>query len=61
MEEKYRFIEIAFKDNTTSLWDAEREEWHDYSYDGKTFIVKDKDGAWIGFYNLDCIRSIIVK
>lgn len=61
MESNYRYLEIAFKDNTTTLWDAEKEEWFDYSYDGTMFIVKDKNGAWVGFYNIDCVRSIIVK
>ena len=60
MKKNYRYIEIAFKDNTSAVWDAERDDWCDYSYDGKMFIIKDKAGSWIGFYNLDCIRSIVV-
>lgn len=36
------------------------EQWDDYQYDGKYFIIK-KNGAWVGFYNLDYVISIIVK
>lgn len=36
------------------------EEYTDYRYDGKYFIVI-KDKRWIGFYNLDCIEYIEVR
>ena len=36
------------------------EEYTDYQYDGKYFIVI-KDKQWIGFYNLDVIRYIEVS
>lgn len=36
-------------------------EWSDYSYDGKCFIVKNGDGEWVGIYNLDVIAAIQVR
>lgn len=56
----YKVIEIAFKDGHSATWEADRGEWDDYAYDGKVFIVK-KDGFWVGIYNIDCIRSIVVE
>lgn len=51
-------IKIIMKNGMEVKWI--KEQWDDYCYDGKYFTVK-KDGAWVGFYNLDCVISIIVK
>lgn len=56
----YNIIEIAFKDGNEAIWEASKGEWDDYAYDGATFIVV-KDGVRVGFYNMDCVHSIIVK
>lgn len=50
-------IIIKMKDSTVLHWNE--GEWDDYKYDGKFFIVI-KNGAWIGFYNLDFVISIVV-
>ncbi len=56
----YNIIEVTFKSGYSAVWEAAKDEWDDYAYDGKTFIIK-KDGAWVGIYNIDCIVSIVVK
>ena len=53
VEQKLTTLEIAFKN-------ADDGDWDDYSYDGKVFIVK-KNGTWVGLYNMDCIRCIVVS
>lgn len=58
---KYNIIEVAFKDGTSTLWNAENGDWDDYIFEGNAFIVKDKAGAWVGIYNFDCIHSVIIK
>lgn len=50
-------IKITMKNSTVVNWNE--GEWDDYKYDGKFFIVI-KNGAWIGFYNLDFVISIVV-
>lgn len=58
--DNYKIIEIAFKDGQSAVWEADKNEWDDYSYDGSVFIIK-KNGVWVGIYNMDCVRSIVVK
>ena len=58
--EKYKTIEVAFKNGHSATWDAEKGEWDDYSYDGKVFISK-KNGSWVGIYNMDSVISVVVK
>ena len=50
-------LEIVFKNGDMVHYDI--EEYTDYKYDGKYFIVI-YDKQWIGFYNLDCIEYIEV-
>ncbi|MCM1090048.1 MAG: hypothetical protein NC413_04340 [Muribaculum sp.] len=50
-------IEITFKNGNTFTW--KRDAYTDYKYDGKCFIVI-KNEAWVGFYNIDQIVSIVV-
>ena len=38
----------------------EKEEYNDYKYDGKCFILI-KGEQWIGFYNIDSTISILIK
>lgn len=57
---QYNVIEIFLKGGHTAVWEANKGEWDDYSYNGSAFIVK-KDGVWVGIYNMDCVHSIIVK
>ncbi|MXP77219.1 hypothetical protein GN277_18105 [Lachnospiraceae bacterium WCA-9-b2] len=51
-------IKIVFKNGRVDEWS--KEEYSDYKYDGKCFIVI-KDNQWIGFYNMDSITSITIK
>lgn len=53
-----KVIIIVFKNDNSATWT--QDEWDDYSYDGKAFIIK-KDCEWVGIYNFDSIISIIVK
>ena len=38
----------------------QRDEFSNYMYDGKFFIII-RNGEWVGFYNLDHVISIIIK
>lgn len=61
MEKKnYNTVEVTLKDGQSAIWEAEKGDWDDYSYDGKVFIIK-KDGAWVGIYNIDSVISVVVK
>ena len=51
-------IEITFKSGETISYG--KDEWDDYSYDGKAVIVKHK-GAWIGIYNFDNVFCVELK
>lgn len=53
-----KIIVIIFKNGNSATW--RQEEWDDYSYDGKAFIIK-KCGEWVGIYNFDSIISVVVK
>ena len=55
---KMELIKIVMRNSDMVKWD--KDEWDDYKYDGKFFIIM-KNGAWIGFYNLDFVISIIIK
>lgn len=54
----YQAIKIAMKNSKQVVW--EKDEWDDYIYDGKFFIIK-KNNVLVGFYNLDKVISIIVQ
>lgn len=54
----YSTIEITFKSGDTIRYN--KDEWDDYSYDGKSVCVK-KDGAWVGIYNFDHVFSVELK
>ena len=56
--DKYETITVTMKDGKFAEW--KKSEWDDYTYDGKFFIVI-KNEAWIGFYNLDEIRTIVIE
>lgn len=51
-------IKIVMANSNIVKW--REEEFDDYKYDGKFFIISRK-GAMVGFYNLDYVISIIVK
>ena len=51
-------IKIVLKNGCVVKWT--REEYSDYKYDGKCFILI-KDERWISFYNMDSVVSIIIK
>lgn len=51
-------IKIVMSNSEEVKWT--KEEWDDYVYDGKYFIIK-RNGQWVGMYNLDYVISIIVK
>lgn len=51
-------IEIVFKNGDMTNYGP--EQYTDYKYDGKFFIVI-SDKQWIGFYNLDCVEYIEIE
>ena len=51
-------IDITFKDGDIAHY--EPDQYTDYRYDGKYFIVVYNE-QWIGLYNLDDIKRIDVK
>ena len=48
---------ITTKDGNEAKWNT--GEYTDYYYDGKCFIVI-KDYKRVAFYNIDCIKSIVI-
>jgi len=54
----YQTIKITMANSDEIKWTV--DQWDDYKYDGKYFIIT-KGGVWVGFYNLDKVISIIVK
>ena len=51
-------IKSVFKNGCIARW--KKEQWTDYKYDGKCFIII-KGEQWVGIYNMDSVVSIIVK
>lgn len=51
-------IKITMSNSQEVKWG--KEEYDNYMYDGKCFIIM-KNGEWIGFYNLNAVISVIVK
>ena len=51
-------IEIVFRNG--DMCHYKPDEYTDYRYDGKYFIVI-REKQWIGFYNLDCVEYIKVQ
>lgn len=51
-------IKITFKNGNVCTW--EQNEYTDYKYDGKCFIVA-RGEQWVGIYNIDSIISVVVK
>lgn len=51
-------IKITMRNSQAIVWN--KEEYDDYLYDGKCFIVI-KNKEWVGIYNMDCVVSIICK
>lgn len=51
-------IEIVFRNGDMAHYKP--DEYTDYKYDGKYFIVI-YEKQWIGFYNLDCVEYIEVE
>lgn len=51
-------IEIVLKNGDMAHYKP--DEYTDYKYDGKYFIVI-YEKQWIGFYNLDCVEYIEVE
>lgn len=54
----YTKIEITMKNGNVVTWN--KDEFTDYAYDGKMFIVV-KDHIRVGFYNIDNVISIVVS
>lgn len=53
-----RMIRITFKNGNVCTWN--KDEYTDYKYDGKCFIVIYNE-KWVGIYNMDGIISIVFK
>lgn len=54
----YQTIKIDMKNSKQVVW--EKDEWDDYLYDEKFFVIK-KNNKWVGFYNLDEVVFITMK
>ncbi len=50
-------INITLSNGSFIQWN--RDEFTDYMYDGKCFIVI-KGSQWVGIYNMDFVRSVEV-
>ncbi|MDU2692783.1 MAG: hypothetical protein E7C39_01490 [Intestinibacter bartlettii] len=50
-------IKIVMSNSEEVVWKS--DEYDNYIYDGKFFIIK-KGHQWVGMYNLDYVISIIV-
>lgn len=51
-------ITITMKNGNVARW--KKKEYTDYTYDGKYFIVI-YHKKWVGFYNLDSVKTIVVE
>jgi predicted DNA-binding protein (MmcQ/YjbR family) len=51
-------IEIAMKSGDVAHYKP--EEYTDYKYDGKCFIVI-HENQWIGIYNMKCVEYITIE
>lgn len=51
-------IKIVFQNGDFDTW--KENEYTDYKYDGKCFIVI-KGEQWVGFYNIDTITQITIN
>ena len=51
-------IKITFKNGSVSIWKS--DEYTDYKYDEKWFIVI-KDEQWVGLYNIDSVVSVAIR
>lgn len=51
-------IKITLTNSDEIKWT--KEEYTDYKYDGKCFIII-KDNQWVGIYNINSIVSITIK
>lgn len=54
----YTDLEITFKSGETITY--KKDEWDDYSYDGKSVAVK-KSSAWVGLYNFENVFCVELK
>lgn len=54
----YTTIEIVLMNGDKHVW--HEDEWDDYEYDGKMFIIKNA-GAWVGMYNINVINNIMIE
>lgn len=52
-------IEITFKDGGLRTWDS--EDYTDYIFQKPNFFIIINGSQWVGIYNLDEIKEIIVK
>ncbi len=50
-------IQITMRDGIYDEWKA--EQYTDYMYDGKCFIIV-KNERWVGIYNLDSVKRIVI-
>lgn len=51
-------IKIVFRNGDFDTW--KENEYTDYKYDGKCFIVI-KGEQWVGFYNINTITQITIN
>ncbi len=51
-------INITLSNGSFIQW--KRDQYTDYMYDGKCFIII-KESQWVGIYNMDFVRSVEVE
>ena len=51
-------IKITMNNYQEVIW--EKEEFTDYRYDGKCFIIINGE-KWVGIYNMDSVISVVCK
>lgn len=58
-EMDYTTLKIEFKDGGEYTY-GENHNWEDWDMVNGFVIVKDANGKWIGMYNTDCIKSVMM-
>lgn len=55
MNYDYTTLKIEFKDGGERTY---KNNWEDWDLVTGLVVVKDKDGKWIGAYNIDSVKSV---
>lgn len=55
----YTTLRIEFKDGGEATYN-ESSNWNDWDISNGFVVVFDNDKKWIGMYNMDCIKSVMM-